>query len=105
MSSPIMPKTRFQSIAFTAITAWIMVYIMTYCQNFILAFPVQLLPAGPIARNIFRVLFGRGNRPEEQKIEDEMLAAGPLPTPENPNPASFNTLVDAKPASGTAPEQ
>lgn len=199
MSNPVMPKTRFQSIVFTAITAWIMVYIMTlyntalatgtfinhtfivalasmwpefviiglcayfisshvarklafrvmkptdrpifiifaiqtftvvvqvalasiigvwhaggfgrqflptyimtYCQNFILAFPVQLLLAGPIARNIFRVIFGRGNRPEEQKIEDEMLAAGPLPTLENPNPASFNTLVESKPASETA---
>ena len=192
MSNPVMPKTRFQSIVFTAITAWIMVYIMTlyntalatdtfinhtfivaftsmwpefviiglcayfisshvarklafrvmkptdrpifiifaiqtftvvvqvalasiigvwhaggfgrqfiptyimtYCQNFILAFPVQLLLAGPIARNIFRVLFGRQNRAAgEQKIEDEMLAAGPLPTVENPDPESFNTVVE-----------
>jgi hypothetical protein len=192
MSNPVMPKTRFQSIVFTIITAWIMVYIMTvyntvlatgefynhtflvalasmwpefviitlcayfisshvarflafrvmkptdrpifiifaiqtftvvsqvalasiigvwhaggfnsqfiptylmtYCKNFIMAFPVQLLIAGPIARNIFRVIFGRQNRAEgEQKVEDEMLAAGPLPTEDNPNPESFNTLVD-----------
>lgn len=29
MSNPVMPKTRLQSVIFTAITAWIMVYIMT----------------------------------------------------------------------------
>lgn len=193
MSNPIMPKTRFQSIVFTAITAWIMVYIMTlyntvlvsgefynhtfitafatmwpefviialcaffisshvaracafrvmkpsdrpifiifaiqtftvvsqvalasiigvwhaggfgrqfipvyittYCTNFIMAFPVQLFIAGPIARNIFRVLFGAQNKPEEQKIEDQMLAGGPLPTEDDPNPASFNDLIDTR---------
>lgn len=86
-----MPKTRGQSIFFTAVTAWIMVYIMTlyntvvsqvafasiigvyhgygftsqflpnylvtYCRNFIMALPVQLFIAGPLARLIFRSIF------------------------------------------------
>lgn len=48
-------------------------YIMTYCRNFIMALPLQLLIAGPLARSIFRALFGR----EEQRrmdAEDERLA-------------------------------
>ena len=32
-------------------------YLMTYCKNFIMALPVQLFIAGPIARWIFRHLF------------------------------------------------
>ena len=81
-----MPKTKFQSVVFTAITAWIMVYvmtlyntvlasilgtyhgygftgqvipnyIMTYCRNFIMALPVQIFVAGPIARGLFRKMF------------------------------------------------
>lgn len=34
-------------------------YLMTYCKNFIMALPVQLFIAGPIARWIFRSLFRR----------------------------------------------
>lgn len=32
-------------------------YLATYCKNFIMALPVQLLIAGPIARGIFGMLF------------------------------------------------
>ncbi len=36
---------------------WLPNYLMTYCRNFIMALPVQLLIAGPIARWIFRRVF------------------------------------------------
>ena len=32
-------------------------YLATYCQNFIMAMPVQLFIAGPIARGLFRLIF------------------------------------------------
>ena len=32
-------------------------YLAAYCKNFIMALPVQLFIAGPIARGIFRALF------------------------------------------------
>ena len=32
-------------------------YLMTYCRNFIMALPVQLFIAGPVARGIFRKVF------------------------------------------------
>ena len=32
-------------------------YLMTYCRNFIMALPLQLLVAGPLARAIFRAIF------------------------------------------------
>ena len=32
-------------------------YLMTYCKNFIMALPVQLFIAGPIARKLFRTIF------------------------------------------------
>ena len=35
-------------------------YLTTYCRNFIMALPVQMFLAGPIARGIFRMLFARG---------------------------------------------
>lgn len=38
-------------------------YLVTYCRNFIMALPVQLFIAGPLARWIFRSIFVR----EEQK--------------------------------------
>lgn len=41
-------------------------YLMTYCRNFIMALPVQLLIAGPIARKLFRMTFRRG---ESQKAQ------------------------------------
>ena len=34
-------------------------YLVTYCKNFIMTFPVQLFIAGPIARLIFRKIFRR----------------------------------------------
>jgi len=34
-------------------------YLTAYCRNFIMALPVQLLLAGPIARVLFRLLFRR----------------------------------------------
>lgn len=34
-------------------------YLVTYCKNFIMALPVQLFIAGPIARLIFRSIFRR----------------------------------------------
>lgn len=32
-------------------------YLLTYCRNFIMAFPLQLIIVGPLARLIFRTLF------------------------------------------------
>ena len=32
-------------------------YLTTYCKNFIMAFPLQLIIVGPLARLIFRTLF------------------------------------------------
>ena len=32
-------------------------YLMTYCRNFIMAFPLQLIFVGPLARLIFRTIF------------------------------------------------
>lgn len=37
-------------------------YLATYCRNFIMALPVQLFIAGPIARWLFRLLFRREKR-------------------------------------------
>ena len=34
-------------------------YLTTYCRNFIMALPVQLFIAGPIARGLFRTIFRR----------------------------------------------
>ena len=38
-------------------TQFIPNYLITYCKNFIMALPVQLFIAGPIARFIFRRIF------------------------------------------------
>lgn len=51
-------------------------YLMTYCRNFIMAMPVQLFLAGPIARAVFRALFRRVNGPEEEKVEEELREEG-----------------------------
>ena len=32
-------------------------YLITYCKNFIMAFPLQLIFVGPLARLLFRTLF------------------------------------------------
>lgn len=42
-------------------------YLVTYCKNFIMAMPVQLFIAGPVARWIFRLIFKRGGR-QKSKI-------------------------------------
>lgn len=50
-------------------------YLTTYCKNFIMALPVQLFIAGPIARLIFRTIFRRN--PEKQlknSVKEESLA-------------------------------
>lgn len=39
-------------------------YLVTYCKNFIMALPVQLFIAGPIARWIFRSIFERSEKKE-----------------------------------------
>ncbi len=41
-------------------------YLMTYCRNFVMALPVQLFIAGPIARGLFRVMF----KPEEAAAKE-----------------------------------
>ncbi|MDO4339046.1 MAG: DUF2798 domain-containing protein [Eubacteriales bacterium] len=51
-------------------------YLVTYCQNFIMAMPVQLFIAGPIARALFRLLFAGKNESEEKKMEKELLKEG-----------------------------
>jgi hypothetical protein len=48
-------------------------YLATYCRNFIMALPVQLFLAGPIARALFRLCFRRANGKEEQQIEQEVF--------------------------------
>ena len=35
-------------------------YLLTYCRNFLMALPLQLLVAGPLARAGFRAVFRRG---------------------------------------------
>lgn len=41
-------------------------YLVTYCKNFIMALPVQLFIAGPIARALFRLIFSRRNGTEKR---------------------------------------
>lgn len=41
-------------------------YLTTYCRNFIMALPVQLFIAGPIARGLFRVMF----KPEQAAAKE-----------------------------------
>ena len=40
-------------------------YLMTYCRNFMMALPVQLFIAGPIARWIFRCIFLREKKQDK----------------------------------------
>lgn len=37
-------------------------YLMTYCKNFVMAFPLQLILVGPLARLVFRTLFIKNKR-------------------------------------------
>ena len=47
-------------------------YLTTYCRNFIMAFPVQLIFIGPLARLIFPIVFIKCKRPESTKeIQEE----------------------------------
>ncbi len=51
-------------------------YIMTYCRNFIMALPLQLIIVGPLSHAIFRAIYGRE---EQQRLdaEDERVASAP----------------------------
>ena len=51
-------------------------YLVTYCRNFIMALPVQLFLAGPVARWLFRLLFRRVNGAQEKQIKKELRKAG-----------------------------
>ena len=121
-----MPRTRGESIFFTVITAWMMVYVMTlyntvlamgsfiiftiqtftviwqvafasilgvyhgygftgnfipdylmtYCRNFVMAFPLQLIIVGPLARLIFRKIFMKRTKAKctnDIQNEDEQI--------------------------------
>lgn len=46
-------------------TQFIPNYLVTYCKNFIMALPVQLFIAGPIARFIFRCIFCPSQAPAQ----------------------------------------
>ncbi|MDO4838388.1 MAG: DUF2798 domain-containing protein [Clostridia bacterium] len=46
-------------------------YLMTYCRNFIMALPVQLFIAGPIARKLFRLVFRRETKGEGKQAEEK----------------------------------
>lgn len=44
-------------------------YLMTYCRNFVLALPLQLFLAGPLARCMFRTIFLRRESLEDLIME------------------------------------
>ena len=44
-------------------------YLITYCKNFIMAFPLQLIIVGPLARLIFKTLF---LKPKKEKTTNEI---------------------------------
>ena len=54
---------------------------MTYCRNFIMAFPLQLIFVGPLARLIFRTIFIKPEKAksttdvqnEDEKILEEAM--------------------------------
>lgn len=43
-------------------------YLLTYCKNFLMAMPLQLFIAGPLARLIFRTIFVRKRADVEKSI-------------------------------------
>lgn len=50
-------------------------YLMTYCKNFVIAFPLQLIFVGPLARFIFRSIFLRDeDRKDASEIQCEKIA-------------------------------
>ena len=52
-------------------------YLTTYCRNFVMAFPLQLIIVGPLARLIFRTLFIKQrkikNTNEIQNMDDRII--------------------------------
>ncbi len=46
-------------------------YLMTYCRNFIIALPVQLFIAGPVARKLFRLVFCREKNNKAEQAEEK----------------------------------
>jgi len=54
---------------------------MTYCKNFIMAFPLQLIFVGPLARLIFRTLFINHKKEKstnEIQNDDEKIVANTM---------------------------
>lgn len=47
-------------------------YLVTYCRNFIMALPIQLFLAGPIARALFRLIFRRTKNTKEGNPNDKL---------------------------------
>lgn len=43
-------------------------YLVTYCKNFIMALPLQLIVVGPLARFIFRCILSRERDGKERTI-------------------------------------
>ncbi len=50
-------------------------YLVTYCKNFVLALPLQLLVVGPLARLIFRSVFRCEKENESVSNHEEMNSA------------------------------
>lgn len=50
-------------------------YIATYCKNFVMALPVQLVVVGPVARKIFRILFIKRKEitSKDKEKDDEII--------------------------------
>lgn len=46
-------------------------YLATYCRNFIMALPVQLFIAGPIARKLFRLTFRQEKKNDGKPAEEK----------------------------------
>lgn len=69
----------YHGYGFTA--NFILDYLMTYCRNFIMAFPLQLIFVGPLARLIFRTIFIKPEKAksttdvqnEDEKILEEAM--------------------------------
>lgn len=47
-------------------------YLAAYCRNFIMALPIQLFLAGPIARALFRLIFRRNKNTEVADQKDKL---------------------------------
>ena len=40
-------------------------YLILYCKNFIMAYPLQIFFVGPLVRNIFRIVFKKQLKQDE----------------------------------------